>query len=408
MEPTLTAQLEQVKFPPGGGRTKCRISIEPGDQEVQPTRQILLCIDVSPSMKGKKIRQAKKGAKEALSHLAPEDHVAVVKFARTGSLVVDPVQWGNANQRRVRSRIDSLSHSGSTNITGGLEKSREAFDQMPTGENVVKRIVLLSDGQPNRDPNASLLSLIPGVSTNIAGFEELASTFGSTGIAIQSAGIGASYGEEVMRVLGEASRGEWAHLSDPGEISQFFQQAIADAGTVVATDPVLKITPFRETEIIEVYRRRPRIGAVDPDRRDRTLAVELPDLEEGEPQELVVDIDATASAPEDEALIANLELSTGSTGVTEQITARYVGGGPEGTHRRMDVREAFDDAKARHLAVAESTRRAKTFLDEASAAYADTNALEDTWRAIERIEGSSTEIQSREARDDATRIDPQG
>lgn len=108
-------------------------------------RDITFVLDVSGSMRGEKLAQAKAAGHALLSSLSRDDRFRLIDFAtdvntfRDGFTAASP-----ENIRAARRYLDALRADGSTNISGALE---EALDARNDGERL-PLIVFLTDGEP--------------------------------------------------------------------------------------------------------------------------------------------------------------------------------------------------------------------------------------------------------------------
>ncbi len=122
-------------------------------------RDITLVLDVSGSMSGVKITQARAAARQLLETLSPRDHFRLIDFStdvrvfREGYADATP-----ANIRAARDYIDQLDASGSTNIAAALTEAVRP----PTEPGHLTLVLFVTDGEPTvgeRDPGA-LLNLV--------------------------------------------------------------------------------------------------------------------------------------------------------------------------------------------------------------------------------------------------------
>lgn len=108
-------------------------------------RDLTFVLDVSGSMRGRKLEQAKAAGHALLSSLSRADRFRLIDFAtdvnsfRDGFVAATP-----ENIRAARRYLDALRAEGSTNISGALE---EALDARTDGERL-PLIVFLTDGEP--------------------------------------------------------------------------------------------------------------------------------------------------------------------------------------------------------------------------------------------------------------------
>ncbi|HEY0881559.1 MAG TPA: VWA domain-containing protein, partial [Archangium sp.] len=102
-----------------------------------------LVLDVSGSMSGQKLEDARRAAHRLVELLTERDELAVVSFG--SDVQVFERRPVNEESRAFFHRaIDGLAASGSTNISGGVEAGWRALRGAGGG----RRLVLVSDGQP--------------------------------------------------------------------------------------------------------------------------------------------------------------------------------------------------------------------------------------------------------------------
>ncbi len=108
-------------------------------------RDVTLVIDVSGSMSGKKLAQAKAAGRQVLATLSPQDRFRVIDFST--DVRVFREELANASAQNVRAAeqyIDELQAQGSTNISGALDealRSRRDDDRLDI-------VLFLTDGAP--------------------------------------------------------------------------------------------------------------------------------------------------------------------------------------------------------------------------------------------------------------------
>ena len=111
-------------------------------------RDLTLVVDVSGSMSGTKLEQAKAALQQALGTLGPDDRFRVIAFSGTVRRFREqPVAATAANLAGARKFVDGLGAEGGTDLAGALEA---ALDGAGDGDSQrLSHIVLLSDGMPS-------------------------------------------------------------------------------------------------------------------------------------------------------------------------------------------------------------------------------------------------------------------
>ncbi|MEO6446663.1 MAG: VIT domain-containing protein [Gemmatimonadaceae bacterium] len=149
------ASLNVLAHAPGGASGFVLITVTPPSGERRSTpRDLTFVVDVSGSMSGRKLQQAKAAGHALLATMRSEDRFRIVDFSTDVRSFRDG--WTNAtpgNLREARRYLDGLRAQGSTNISGALT---EALERSPSAGRL-PLVVLLTDGEPTvgeRNPDA--------------------------------------------------------------------------------------------------------------------------------------------------------------------------------------------------------------------------------------------------------------
>ena len=135
----------------------------PASRTVTP-RDVTFVLDVSGSMNGTKIEQARKAGRALLGALNPTDRFRVIAFSTEVSTFRDGWQAATApNVHAAQRFLDDLRAEGSTNISGALE---EALHRSPAADRLPV-VLFLTDGAPtvgerNPDRIAALAEKLRG------------------------------------------------------------------------------------------------------------------------------------------------------------------------------------------------------------------------------------------------------
>lgn len=174
-------------------------------------RYSVLVLDVSGSMSGKPIAELKKAAtafcQKVLRSNRSSNKVAIVTFASSTNLLSD----FTSDLDTLLTAIDNISASGNTYIAGGLSKAQEIMNNVEG--DVIKDIVVMSDGMPFDEQSAFNVVESLSLSVNIYGVYLYTSGFDSSA-------------EEVMKKIG---RNDYAGVSNASELTFEF---IEDANTI--------------------------------------------------------------------------------------------------------------------------------------------------------------------------------
>ena len=107
-------------------------------------KAVILNIDVSGSMSGQSIEQARNGAKACVDILNEKDFLGVVSFSDSAK-VVAPLSSAKRNAESIKSAISRMEPEGGTQMNAGLQKS---FELLSNSTFEYKYVITLSDGQP--------------------------------------------------------------------------------------------------------------------------------------------------------------------------------------------------------------------------------------------------------------------
>ncbi len=113
-----------------------------GDTDVQ-SFDIAFVVDVSVSMAGERLQNAKTALNGFVNDMAFEDEAAIISFDFDADLVSDFTD----DKNELSDKINSLYASGGTDVNSGLLKALEVFDSHKTDKK--KIIVLICDGDVN-------------------------------------------------------------------------------------------------------------------------------------------------------------------------------------------------------------------------------------------------------------------
>lgn len=155
MRGTSTAAVSVLTHRPDADAGFALITITPPATTGRTTpRDVTFVIDVSGSMRGAKLDQARAAGHALLNTLAHHDRFRIIDFAtEVNSFAEGFVAATPQNLRDARRYLDALDANGSTNISGALE---EALADR-TGRGRLPLVVFLTDGEPTvgeRNPDA--------------------------------------------------------------------------------------------------------------------------------------------------------------------------------------------------------------------------------------------------------------
>lgn len=140
---------------PGGEDGYVMLLVAPPQREEGPVvpRDLSMVVDVSGSMSGQKLDQARAALRQALGTLRPEDRFRLIAFSSGVRNFRDGFTPATgANLREAREFVDALQADGGTNISGALD----AVLGTSVSEERLQLVIFLTDGVPSvgeQDPD---------------------------------------------------------------------------------------------------------------------------------------------------------------------------------------------------------------------------------------------------------------
>ncbi|HEX6693401.1 MAG TPA: VWA domain-containing protein, partial [Longimicrobiales bacterium] len=210
------------------------LRLSPGEVETSKrvARDVTIVMDVSGSMSGDKLVQAKAAMRQLLGTLGPADRFRMISFSSSSSLWREG--WTAATPTELRNAtrwVEELRANGGTNIADALA---DAFRMTPQAGRL-NVVVFATDGQPStgeQDPDR--LALIAER---------------STGTRVFAFGVGHDVNTQLLDRLGAAGRGS-AQYVQPGEsVEDAIGGLAARIQYPVLTDLTLKATGVTLREI---------------------------------------------------------------------------------------------------------------------------------------------------------------
>lgn len=243
---------------------RIRIVSPEGHDAERPRANIGLVVDTSGSMEGDAIVQARSAALSLLADLRDGDVLSVVVFGSVPEVLVPATVIDAQARPRIRADIERMKATGTTDLAGGLSYGlAQVQSQMRSGE--INRIVLLSDGVPNDE-------------STIYGFAQQARSYG---VPITALGLGLEYHETLLGQIAQESGGKFHFVEDPAKVASVFREEVLSIDSLAARGVALTLTPGPGVTVLEV-------PGFTPGYSGRSVVIGLPDLAEGETQQVIV------------------------------------------------------------------------------------------------------------------------
>jgi Ca-activated chloride channel family protein len=199
--------------------------------------ETLFIIDVSGSMDGPSIKQARRALTAALDRLRPEDRFNILKFNDRNAAFRDQFQQAvPENIDAARSWVRDLQATGGTMIQPALERGLELMNA--SGSSHAQRIVFLTDGAVGNE--SQVLRLI---------------TSGLGEARLHTIGIGHAPNSYLMRKMAAFGRGLCDFISNIGDAENRIAAFLERLDRPVMTDLEMS---WEGISVDEVYPERPK------------------------------------------------------------------------------------------------------------------------------------------------------
>lgn len=183
------------------------------DREVQRPVAMALVLDISGSMSGEKIEQARSSVLSLVDQMRDDDRIALVTYSDTARIVQPLARVADVRQR-LHAIVPAIGIEGGTNIPAGLAAGAGSLESVPPS--FAQRIVLVSDGQ---DTSGQPLD------RTAARVRERA----EQGVTLSALGVGADYDERFMSRMADAGRGNYEFLRQGSQLRAFLTRELNEA-----------------------------------------------------------------------------------------------------------------------------------------------------------------------------------
>ena len=183
---------------------------------------MVIVLDRSGSMDGKKISDAKIAALNLLSNLTSEDRFGLLTYSDGVQRPSNLLKVTTANRKRLETIIRSISVGGATNLGAGLQ---EGIDLLLSAQKMgnLRRVVLISDGLANR-----------GITDQVS-LGNMATISMEKEFAVSTVGVGSDFNEHLMTYIADRGLGNYYYLENPNLFAEVFLKEFKITRAAVAT-----------------------------------------------------------------------------------------------------------------------------------------------------------------------------
>ncbi|WP_232380093.1 vWA domain-containing protein [Polyangium fumosum] len=238
----IQAGLERGKLPPSGSPFHLRLTLKSSSDKPaeRPHLSVHLVLDVSGSMQGESIKQAREAASALVDKLAPSDDFSLVTFSTDAEVKIPDGPVG-ARREAIKKVIAEIKEGGGTNISSGLELGYAQAETKSIPEDAVKVVLLLSDGRANSGIKSA------------SGISKLALDAFQKGIQTSTFGLGADYDGALMSAIAEDGAGGYYYLRDAAQIAPALGTELDKRLDPAATAVEVRVRLKKGFDLLKVY-----------------------------------------------------------------------------------------------------------------------------------------------------------
>jgi Ca-activated chloride channel homolog len=231
---SISTQVVQDKILKGGdGRVSVALNLAAArlptvDPESPPPTDLVIVLDRSGSMQGRKLDDARRAVTALLDQMGGDDRLALVTYAdrvqtQSALVPVNPV-----NRNRLGSVLAQVQAGGGTNLGEGLSRG---IGLLTRARDVDRRrkVILISDGLANQ-----------GITDPVA-LGRMASAAVENRFSISTVGVGLDFNELLMTAIADRGAGQYHFLENPAVFARVFAEELQASRQVAAADVAIRI-----------------------------------------------------------------------------------------------------------------------------------------------------------------------
>ena len=183
---------------------------------------MVIVLDRSGSMKGRKIEDARRAVLELLSSLSAEDRFALITYSDGVHIVSSLSNVTDVNRDRIASAVGTIRAGGGTNLGAGLQAGIDTLMATSRHTNAAK-VILISDGLANK-----------GL-TDIKSLSDIAAVAVEKEFAVSTVGLGIDFNEHLMTAIADRGTGSYYYLENPAAFADVFQKEFYNTQSAAVT-----------------------------------------------------------------------------------------------------------------------------------------------------------------------------
>ena len=189
---------------------------------------LVIVLDRSGSMQGRKIEDARKAVIHLINRLTPSDRLSLVTYANGVDTAFPLMAMDNDHRKQVKATVGQIYAGGGTNLGGGLQQGIHTL-LINSAKDRQRKVILISDGLANHgvtEPTA-----LGGLASNAAEHH----------CSVSTVGVGYDFNEIVMTTIADHGAGSYYFLEHPDAFARVFEKEMESARRVVASGLQIRI-----------------------------------------------------------------------------------------------------------------------------------------------------------------------
>lgn len=280
-----------------------------------------ILLDVSGSMEGPKLENAKQACNLLLAQLKPEDRAAVCVFSSGARTIVPSQKFDDSVKNLATREVAQLQIEGATELLAGLNQvyAEVAPHRSP---DVTTFAILLSDGEPTDSQGYRVKSLTDFLARTDAEFK-------SNGVSLSTIGLGsaADYDAAFLRDLSDKGAGKFLMSQQPSELADAFQDEFGRIQSTVLSDVSIEVHRLNGT-VRRLWRVVPDKKIFDPPKVvDGSFRVSVGSIQNDQPQAYLVDVvTGTPTNPAGRGMLCQVAATVIANGVENRAETNVLVG----------------------------------------------------------------------------------
>jgi len=226
---TLNGRLVQNKVLQGSdGKVNLALTLQaderfdPGSAESRNVDMVIV-LDRSGSMKGRKINDARQAVLHLLSGLTAKDRFALITYSDGVQQITGLKHVTADHGKQLKSLVTGIRAGGGTNLGDGLRTGINVILSAHENGNA-RKLILISDGLANKGiTDSTRLGQMAGVAVEKE-------------FAVSTVGVGNDFNEQLMTTIADRGAGNYYYLENPLAFAEVFQKEFFYTRATVATN----------------------------------------------------------------------------------------------------------------------------------------------------------------------------